>query len=88
MTVEQLFAEFGPRQLITRADYEALYGAHARAEGPVGRALAEAYRMAGTAGTDDTLKRLLNSRVSDMGSGRRRRRRSATPDRHTRDPPR
>jgi hypothetical protein len=59
MTVEQLFAEYGPRQHITRADYEALYGAGTGAEGPVRRALAEAYRIAGAAGTDDTLKRLL-----------------------------
>ncbi|HXO71189.1 MAG TPA: toll/interleukin-1 receptor domain-containing protein, partial [Bradyrhizobium sp.] len=60
MTLEQLYAEYAPRRLITRADYEALYGEHADAEGPVGRALAEAYRMAGaTAGTEETLKRLL-----------------------------
>jgi hypothetical protein len=59
MTLEQLFAEYAPRGQITRADYELLYGAQAGAEGPVERALAVAYRMAGTAGTDETLKRLL-----------------------------
>jgi hypothetical protein len=59
MTVEQLFADYGPHQHITRADYRALYGISASAEGPVNRALNEAYRMAGTAGTDETLKRLL-----------------------------
>jgi WD40 repeat protein len=59
MTLEQLYAECAPRRQITRADYDALYGEHADT-GPVGRALAEAYRMAGaTAGTDETLKRLL-----------------------------
>jgi hypothetical protein len=59
MTLDQLYAEYGARARVTRADYEALYGADAGAEGPVRRALAEAYRMAGTAGTDETLNRLL-----------------------------
>jgi hypothetical protein len=79
MTVEQLFAEYGPRQHITRADYEALYGAGTTAEGPVRRALAEAYRMAGAAGTEDTLKRLLipalatwDSSAGEAGAARRR----------------
>src|SRR5262249_60477024 len=47
----------GPVQRIRRADYEAPYDADA--EGPVGGALNDAYRMAGTAGTDETLKRLV-----------------------------
>jgi hypothetical protein len=79
MTVEQLFADYGPHQHITRADYQALYGVGAGAEGPVSRALAEAYRMAGTAGTDETLKRLLipalatwDPSVGETGAARRR----------------
>jgi TIR domain len=79
MTLEQLFAEYGPRQHITCADYETLYGAHPGAEGPVGRALSEAYRMAGTAGTDETLKRLLipalvtwDPTAGEAGAARRR----------------
>src|SRR6202035_135533 len=75
MTVEQLFAEYGPRQRITRADYEALYGAH----GGAARALAEAYHMAGAAGTDDILKRLLipalatwDPTAGEAGAARRR----------------
>src|SRR5262249_49641559 len=59
MTLEQLYLEYEPRQHITCADYDALYGAHPGAEGPVERALAIAYGMGGTAGTDKTLKRLL-----------------------------
>jgi hypothetical protein len=79
MTVEQLFADYGPHQHITLADYQALYGVGARAEGPVSRALAEAYRMAGTAGTDETLKRLLipalatwDPTAGETGAARRR----------------
>ena len=79
MTVEQLFADYGPRQHIKSADYEALYGAGSGAEGPVRRALAEAYRMAGPAGTDDTLKRLLipalatwDPAAGEAGAARRR----------------
>jgi WD40 repeat protein len=79
MTLEQLFAEYGPRQRITRADYDALYDTPAGAEGPVRRALSEAYRMAGTAGTDETLKRLLipalatwDPTVGESGAARRR----------------
>jgi hypothetical protein len=79
MTVEQLFADYGPRQHITRADYEALYDVGAGAEGQVSRALAEAYRMAGTAGTDETLKRLLipdlatwDPTAGEAGAARRR----------------
>ena len=59
MTVEQLFAEYGARQHIKLVDYQVVYGRVTGAEGPVRRALAEAYRIAGEAGTDETLKRLL-----------------------------
>jgi WD40 repeat protein len=79
MTLEQLYAEYVPRQQITYADYKALYAAHSDADGPVGRALAEAYRMAGTAGTDETLKRLLipalatwDPTAGEAGAARRR----------------
>jgi hypothetical protein len=59
MTLEQLYFEYAPRRHVTLADFETLYGAHGQAEGPVRRALNEAYRMAGAAGTDETLRRLL-----------------------------
>jgi len=79
MTVEQLFAYYGSHQHITRADYKALYGVGASAEGPVRRALAEAYGMAGTAGTEETLKRLLipalatwDPTAGEAGAARRR----------------
>jgi hypothetical protein len=79
MTVEQLFADYGPHQHITRANYQALYGVGAGAEGPVSRPLAEAYRMAGTSGTDGALKRLLipalvtwDPTVGEAGAARRR----------------
>jgi WD40 repeat protein len=55
MTVEQLFADYGPRQRITLADYRTLYGTG----GPVIQALNKAYRVAGGVGTDEALKRLL-----------------------------
>jgi hypothetical protein len=84
MTVEQLYAEYGPRHRIARADYEALYCAGTGAEGPVRRALAEAYRMAGAAGTEDTLKRLLIPALAtwDPSAGEA----GAAPDRPTHDP--
>jgi hypothetical protein len=79
MTIEQLFADYGPHQHITRADYQALYGVGSGAEGPVSRALDEAYRMAGAAGTDETLKRLLipalatwDPAAGEAGAARRR----------------
>jgi WD40 repeat protein len=79
MTLEQLFAEYGPRQRITRGDYDTLYNTSAGAEGPVGRALSEAYRLAGTAGTGETLKRLLipalatwDPTAGESGAARRR----------------
>jgi len=59
MTLEQLYVEYETRPYITRADYDALYGAHPGAEGPVERALSIAYGIAGAAGTHETLKRLL-----------------------------
>jgi hypothetical protein len=59
MTLEQLYAEYGLHERINRGDYAALYGTDADAAGPVRRALAAAYRMAGAAGTDETLNRLL-----------------------------
>jgi hypothetical protein len=43
----------------TRTHYDKLYGEYGGAEGPVTRALGKAYRLAGAAGTDETLKRLL-----------------------------
>jgi hypothetical protein len=79
MTLEQLFAEYASRRQITRADYEALYGVSSGAEGPVKRALAEAYRLAEGAGTDETLKRLLvpalvtwDPRAGEVGAAKRR----------------
>jgi WD40 repeat protein len=59
MTLDQLYYYFSARRRITLADYQALYGTGAGAEGPVRYALREAYRTAGGAGTDETLKRLL-----------------------------
>src|SRR5262249_15589146 len=78
-TLEQLYAEYAPRQHITRADYDALYGAGAGAEAPVEWALNAAYGMAGLAGTEENLKRLLIPGLStwdpaagEAGAARRR----------------
>ena len=59
MTLEQLYHQHSAREQITLEDYRALYGADAGAEGPVRRALEQAYRLAGAAGIEDTLRRLL-----------------------------
>src|SRR5262249_48658199 len=73
------FADYGPHRRITRANYQALYGVAAGAEGPVSRALAEAFRIAGAAGADETLKRLLipalatwDPTAGEAGAARRR----------------
>ncbi len=81
-TLEQLYVEYAPRvplQPITRADYDAFYGARAGALAPVQWALDEAYAIAGTAGTQETLKRLLipglvtwDPRAGEAGAARRR----------------
>ena len=78
-TLEQVYAEYASRQHITRADYEALYGARAGAEAPVKWALDEAFRIAGSAGTEENLKRLLipglltwDPAVGEAGAARRR----------------
>lgn len=59
MTLEQLYEQHAAQQTITRAHYEAMYRALGHGAGPVSRALEDAYRSAGEAGTPETLKRLI-----------------------------
>lgn len=59
MTLKQLYGAHIQRDLITLADYTAFYDGLPGAEGPVRRALATAYEVAGSAGTDDNLRALL-----------------------------
>ncbi|MGE0701937.1 MAG: toll/interleukin-1 receptor domain-containing protein, partial [Hyphomicrobiaceae bacterium] len=59
LTLDQLFEECRGKSPITLDDYEAKYGRAGGDGAAVEQALIEAYRLAGVAGTDDTLRRLL-----------------------------
>jgi hypothetical protein len=54
-TLQRLFLDYGPEQMLTKAHYDAMGGI----EGSVDRKLAEAKTKAGTAGTDANLRRLI-----------------------------